>query len=121
MKKSHMVIFALTFILVFIVGLLVGTSFFSRTKVLGEQELQDYIDEVTFEHIKLFEDEGFKVNQSHIIGILWIQCEKLGTFLLMARYVLKVDTIYLHWKIDFLRQPVFYVLVNKTAIIYEPF
>lgn len=113
-------LFVLCFVIILLVGMIVGTVFFSRTKVLGEQELQDHIDEVTFELVKLFEENGFKVEQSHIVGKLWIQCGKLGEFLVLAR-VLKVDIIYLHWKMDFLRQPVFYVLANKSAIIYEPF
>lgn len=120
MKRLYKILFVMCFVMVFLVGMTIGTAFFSRIKVLGEQELQEYIDEVTFELVKLFENNGFKVEQSYIIGNLWIQCENLNHFIILAR-ILKQNTIYLHWKIDFLRQPVFYILVNETAIIYEPF
>lgn len=117
MKK---LLFALMFILVFIVGMLVGTVFFSRKKVLGEQELQDHIYDVTDEFITEFEKQGFNVEQSHMIGDLWISCRKFSHFVIMS-HILNVTTIYLHWKTDFLNQPVFYIFSNKTAIIYEPF
>ena len=121
MKKLHVVLFAVFFITMLLTGLIVGAAFFSRIKVLGKQELQDHIDKETTKLIILFESEGMNVSQSHIIGILWLQCAELKYFIILAKYVYKVDTIYLHWKMDFLRQPVFYILANKTAIIYEPF
>jgi len=120
MKKLYKMLFVACFIITFLIGIMIGAVSFSRIKVIGEQKLQNYIDNVTNEHIKLFEENGFKVNQSYIIGVMWIQCGKLGDFIMMA-YIFKIDTIYLHWKIDFLRQPVFYILANKSAITYEPF
>lgn len=121
MKNLYKILFAVCFVIVFLVGTTVGMTFFSRTKVLGKQELQNHIDVETAKLILMFENEGINVSQSHIIGVLWIQCAELKYFIIMAKYVYKLDTIYLHWKIDFLRQPVFYILANETAIIYEPF
>lgn len=119
MKKLYKILFALCFVLTLLIGMVIGTAYFGR--VVGEQELQDHIDRETMKLILMFENEGINVSQSHIIGILWLQCAELNHFVIFAKYVYKVDTIYLHWKIGFLRQPVFYILANKTAIIYEPF
>lgn len=121
MKRLHITLFALCFAMIFLTGITIGALRFSREKVLGEQELQDYIDKETTKIILMFENEGINVSQSHIIGILWLQCKELKYFIILAKYVYKVDKIYLHWKIDFLRQPVFYIIGNGTAIIYEPF
>lgn len=114
------ILFALILIFVLIIGMLIGTVFFSRRKVLGEQKLQDYIYDVTDKLIIKLEKQGFNVEQSHIVGDLWISCKKFTHFIMMG-HILNVTMIYLHWKIDFLNQPVFYILANETAIIYEPF
>ena len=120
MKKLYMVLLVACFVIMFMVGITIGVLRFSRVKVLGKQELQDHIYKVTDEITDFFEDSGFKVNQSHIIGIMYIQCEKLGDFFLLARSC-EVDTIYIHWKITFLNQPVFFFIHGKSAITYEPF
>jgi len=114
------IIFALIFIFVFIVGMLVGTIFFSRTRVLGEQKLQDYIYDVTDGLTEILEKRGFNVEQSYIIGNLWISCGKFTDFILLAE-TFNVTTIYIHWKTSFFNQPVFFFPLNKTSIIYEPF
>lgn len=120
MKKLYVALLVACYIIVFMVGMTVGMLRFSRVKVLGKDELQEHIYEETNKIIDLFKDSGFKVNQSHIIGIMWVQQEKLGNFLLLAR-ALEVDTIYVHWKTSFLNQPVFYIISGETTITYEPF
>jgi len=120
MKKIYKIIFAMSFVLTFLIGIIVGFGFIKKTTILGKEELQEYIYEQTASIKVALQKEGFKVNQSHIIGTLWITCSRLRDFILLAK-ITNTTQIYIHWKIDFLNQPVFFILINATAIIYEPF
>lgn len=110
----------MSFILAFTIGILIGFCFIKKTTFLGKEELQEYIYEKTNDIKLVLQKEGFKVNQSHIIGDLWIACNKLKDFILLAK-ITNVTTIYIHWKSSFLNLPTFFFLLNASAIIYEPF
>jgi len=44
MSKIYKIIFAISFILAFMVGIIVGYGFMKNTTILGKEELQEYID-----------------------------------------------------------------------------
>lgn len=124
MRKLFKTLLALSFIVFFVMGLIVGIRLFPRTKIeteiVGEAKLQEHIDNVTAEYIASFAEIDLDVKQSHLIGNLWIHCENLDEFLLLAK-ALNMTTLYIYWKFDFLRFPVFFIVRDNTSIIYEPF
>lgn len=91
-----------------------------KTVFLGEASLQEHIYEQTNAIKVKLQEEGFMVNQSHIIGDLWVACNRFRDFVLLAK-ITNATIIYIHWKSNYLNQPVFFFLQDSTAIIYEPF